>query len=1181
MTVTITSFKNCQSGTDAAFFMLTPHRQAETPTRESIAAEGCIHRRFERWVAATPDAPAVTCEGRTVSYGELDRLAVRVARRLRSVGAGPDAIVGLLADRSIDLIVGLLGILKADAAYFPLDPGHPPDRRAWMLADAKVRVVVTQERFEEELRQTGMATVLVDGSAVPTPTLDEALATFSPDAGKPSPRAGHARPDHLAYVIYTSGSTGRPNGVMITHHNVVRLMASTEPLFGFGASDVTTLFHSIAFDFSVWELWGALAYGGRLVVVPVTTARDPLAFRELLVTEKVTVLNQTPSVFRQLIEADQSAEAGPSTLALRWVIFGGEALPMRMLAPWFERHGDERPRLVNMYGITETTVHVTWRVLSAADVGRMSLIGGPLSDLEILLLGNDLLPVADGETGEIHVGGPGLARGYLGRPELTAERFIPHPFRSVPGARLYRSGDLARRLSDGELEYRGRADHQVKVRGHRVEPGEIETTLLTHPAVRAAAVLPFRDGDETSLAAFLVRRNGSDESIDGLRSWLESRLPSAFVPARLVPVGSLPLNANGKLDRSLLLARLDDHDKPTRGEPARPGTELRVALLWRSLLRGPAPGRNDDFFALGGHSLMAMRLVAAIQREFHVRLPVTTVFETRTLSRLAAAIDGAVAEGAERTAAGGASAETPVSEAQSLPAQRGMWLLDALLPDRATYNQPFAYRPEGPVDWERFRASLRRTMACHPALRSLFEGGDEGPVQRVVPIDSVPVPWSVEPAVDEAAIGAALLAHARVPFDLTTAPLWRATLFPAAAPHGVLLLNFHHAIIDLWSIDLLLQELAGPEAEESDGERPPVEASRFRLPGLVPAERDRCVGFWRETLADATGELAWPGRWSSWDGGRTGGSHRFGIDAEASAALHRMAVETGATTFQILLAVFHGWLHRVTGTDDVVVGTPVSLRSTPEVQASVNCFLNTLPVRIRWGDEGIAGRAFTDLVGHVRETFLAAVSHGDLPFDEIVAAATEGRAGERSPIVTTVFVHTEKGPTAAWLGGVRCEPIPVDTGTAKFDLTLFLEGNGADLKGAFEYDRRRFDEPTIAGYAASFSTFFRSLLSAPAEPLERAALLSADERQRVVHDWNDTATDLGPPASLQGLFAAQVLRSPGTVALDCGGESLSYLQLAERVNRLARFLRSRGVGPDVPVAVCLERSVEMVVALLG
>ncbi|MEI6637590.1 MAG: AMP-binding protein, partial [Planctomycetota bacterium] len=500
---------------------------------------------------------------------------------------------------------------------------------------------------------------------------------------------------------------------------------------------------------------------------------------------------------------------------------------------------------------------------------------------------------------------------------------------------------------------------------------------------------------------------------------------------------------------------------------------------------------------------------------------------------------------------------------------------------RATYNQPFAYRPEGPVDWERFRASLRRTMACHPALRSLFEGGDEGPVQRVVPIDSVPVPWSVEPAVDEAAIGAALLAHARVPFDLTTAPLWRATLFPAAAPHGVLLLNFHHAIIDLWSIDLLLQELAGPEAEESDGERPPVEASRFRLPGLVPAERDRCVGFWRETLADATGELAWPGRWSSWDGGRTGGSHRFGIDAEASAALHRMAVETGATTFQILLAVFHGWLHRVTGTDDVVVGTPVSLRSTPEVQASVNCFLNTLPVRIRWGDEGIAGRAFTDLVGHVRETFLAAVSHGDLPFDEIVAAATEGRAGERSPIVTTVFVHTEKGPTAAWLGGVRCEPIPVDTGTAKFDLTLFLEGDGAALKGAFEYDRRRFDEPTIAGYAASFSTFFRSLLSAPAEPLERAALLSADERQRVVHDWNDTATDLGPPASLQGLFAAQVLRSPGTVALDCGGESLSYLQLAERVNRLARFLRSRGVGPDVPVAVCLERSVEMVVALLG
>jgi non-ribosomal peptide synthetase component F len=445
----------------------------------------------------------------------------------------------------------------------------------------------------------------------------------------------------------------------------------------------------------------------------------------------------------------------------------------------------------------------------------------------------------------------------------------------------------------------------------------------------------------------------------------------------------------------------------------------------------------------------------------------------------------------------------------------------------------------------------------------------------------VPVPWSVEPAVDEAAIGAALLAHARVPFDLTTAPLWRATLFPAAAPHGVLLLNFHHAIIDLWSIDLLLQELAEPEAEESDGERPPVEASQFRLPGLVPAERDRCVGFWRETLADASGELAWPGRWSSWDGGRTGGIHRFGIDADASAALHRMAVETGATTFQILLAVFHGWLHRVTGTDDVVVGTPVSLRSTPEVQASVNCFLNTLPVRIRWGDEGVAGRAFTDLVGHVRETFLAAVSHGDLPFDEIVAAATDARAAERSPIVTTVFVHTEKGPTAAWLGGVRCEPIPVDTGTAKFDLTLFLEGNGADLKGAFEYDRRRFDEPTIAGYAASFSTFLRSLLSAPAEPLERAALLSAEERQRVVHDWNDTATDLGPPATLQDRFSEQARQTPHAVALFCEGHEVTYTALDAASDRLAGHLSSSGVAPGRFIGIFLERSIDFVVAVLG
>ena len=1134
-----------------------------------------IHRVFDHRVSEHPDAVAIECGERRWTYAEIAAASRSFAADLREAGVGSGAIVGIGIGRSVEFVVAVLAVLRCGAAYAPLPCDDPVDRLASMVDSAGMTAIVTvgeDEACAPLVRARPGIVRLPLGRCLTDPWLDRLDALQ--DGEEPA-----CDPEDPAYVMFTSGSTGTPKGVVVPHRAVVGLV--TEQTYAdFGPGLRTLMAAPTAFDASTFELWGPLLNGGTVVIYP-DRYFELHRFGEVVQAGRVTCLWLTAGLFNRVIDL------APETLSpVRHVLTGGDVLSVTHVRRAFEALPGIR--ITNGYGPTETTTFACTQVIDPADTflhGSVP-IGRPLAHTSCLIMSADGQIVSDGEPGELWIGGSGVAKGYL---TLSEGRFVADPRPGGDGKGMYRSGDRCRRLPDGSILFVERMDQQVKIRGHRVEPGEIENTLLTHSAVRAVAVLPFRHEGETALAAFVARRDGSLQPIDGLRAWLEGRLPPAFMPARFVPIDALPVNTNGKVDRTALLALLAllaEDETDDRVDPPRPGTESRVASLWHPLLRRHALGRDDDFFTLGGHSLLAMRLMAAIEREFRVRLPVTTVFETRTVARLAAAIDAAVADGTERMAAGGFTAEPPMPPTEdrifpALPAQRGMWLLDALLPDRATYNEPFAFRPDGPVDWERFRETLLRTMTRHPALRSALEAGDAGPVQKVCRIDRVPVPWSVEPAVDETAIEAALRAHARIPFDLATAPLWRATLFPAAAPHGILLLTFHHAIIDDWSMELLLREFARPAEEESEGARPAAAESHLRLPGLGSADRDRCARFWRMALADASGEIAWPGRLSPWEDGPTGGMHRFGIDGDLTAALLGISRETGATLFQILLAVFHGWLHRVTGTDDVVVGTPVSLRSTPEVQASVNCFLNTLPVRIRWGDEGIAGRAFTDLVGHVRETFLAAVSHGDLPFDEIVAAATEARAGERSPIVTTVFVHTEKGPTAAWLGGVRCEPIPVDTGTAKFDLTLFLEGNGADLKGAFEYDRRRFDEPTIAGYAASFSTFFRSLLSAPAEPLERAALLSADERQRVVHDWNDTATDLGPPASLQGLFAAQVLRSPGTVALDCGGESLSYLQLAERVNRLARFLRSRGVGPDVPVAVCLERSVEMVVALLG
>ncbi|MET0397898.1 MAG: amino acid adenylation domain-containing protein, partial [Longimicrobiaceae bacterium] len=495
-----------------------------------------IEARFARRAAERPDAPAVTSGGSTLTYGELDARAGRLARRLRALGVGPETGVGIALERSAGLVVAILATLKAGGAYVPLDPAYPAERIAWVLQDSGAAVLVTASGLLPRLPAFRGAVLCID--------TDEGAAPEP--GGDPAAAAG---PDSLAYVIYTSGSTGRPKGVQVTHRSVLRLFDATDPWFGFGADDVWTLFHSAAFDFSVWELWGALLHGGRLVVVPFAVSRSPEDFHRLLVEEGVTVLNQTPSAFRQLAEADRVSGVDPRALRLRHVVFGGEALDPQALRPWLDRHGDRRPRLVNMYGITETTVHVTFRVLGRADLERGgSPLGAPIPDLALHLLDRGLEPVPPGVPGEIFVGGAGVARGYLGRPELTAERFVPDPFGSEPGARLYRSGDLARRRADGEPEYLGRADRQVKVRGFRIETGEVEAALSAHPGVAAAAVDAREDAaGEPRLVAYVVAPAGAPAPPPAeLRAHLAASLPDYMVPAVFVVLDALPLTGNGK-----------------------------------------------------------------------------------------------------------------------------------------------------------------------------------------------------------------------------------------------------------------------------------------------------------------------------------------------------------------------------------------------------------------------------------------------------------------------------------------------------------------------------------------------------------------------------------------------------------------------------------------------------------
>ncbi len=586
-----------------------------------------LHQLFEAQAAASPLAIAVVFEGKTLTYQQLNLRANQLAHLLRSRGVGPGHLVGISMERSFEMVIAILAILKAGAAYVPLDPAYPKDRLAFVLEDARIAVLLTQQHLQKAFEQAE------------TICLDRDWQMIAPQPTDNPPPLTTA--DHLAYVIYTSGSTGKPKGVLVTHANVTRLFEATQGWFHFDHRDVWTLFHSFAFDFSVWELWGALVYGGRLVIVPYLVSRSPQAFYDLLVDQQVTILNQTPSAFRQLMRADEAA-AESRHLGLRTVIFGGEALDLQSLRPWFARHGDERPQLVNMYGITETTVHVTYRALTTGDAaeGNGSLIGEALPDLYVYVLDQQLEPVAVGVAGELYVGGAGVGRGYLNRPELTAQRFIADPYAAVAGARLYRTGDLGRRLANGELEYLGRIDQQVKIRGFRIELGEVEATLYEQAGVKEAVIVARElSGGEKQLVAYIVGDEQAPVSVNELRSGLKRTLPEYMVPAAFVMLERLPLTENGKLDRSALPAPYQDRDELEQ-EYVGPRTENEqtVANIFSEILRIDKLGVNDNFFELGGHSLLATQVLTRLLERFKVEVSLRRLFETPTVAGLAEAI---------------------------------------------------------------------------------------------------------------------------------------------------------------------------------------------------------------------------------------------------------------------------------------------------------------------------------------------------------------------------------------------------------------------------------------------------------------------------------------------------------------------------------------------------------------
>jgi amino acid adenylation domain-containing protein/non-ribosomal peptide synthase protein (TIGR01720 family) len=1154
----------------------------------------CVHALFAAQAARTPDAPALTCDGVTLSYAALDQRANQLAHQLRALGVGPDTVVGVCLDRSHALVVALLAVLKADGAYLPLDPHYPPERRRFLLQDARALALISHGQLAADL----------DDLALPILDLDRDGAAIARQPATAPPSA--ATPAQLAYVIYTSGSTGQPKGVAVPHANVVRLFAATQDWFAFGPQDVWTLFHSAAFDFSVWELWGALLHGGRLVVVPYLVSRSPDAFVDLVRREGVTVLNQTPSAFRQFIQAEATGAGAP--LALRSVIFGGEALELHTLGPWVARHGDQRPQLVNMYGITETTVHVTYRPLRAADLAHgRSVIGAAIPDLELYVLDAALEPTPIGVAGELYVGGAGLARGYLNRPGLTAARFRPHPWSAEPGARLYQTGDLARYLPDGELEYLGRIDQQVKLRGFRIELGEIEAALAQHRAVREAVVLAREDQpDETRLVAYVVPATGEqgsgikDELADpvALRQVLAQTLPEYMIPAAFVLLDALPLTPNGKLDRKALPAPAQTRpDLDSALAAPRTPVEERLVAIWADVLHIEQLGITDNFFALGGHSLLATQLLSRVHEAFQVTLPIQSLFETPTVAGQARWIEAArrasVTDQMPPIEPVVRDAERPLA----FPQQR-LWFLDQLQPNSPAYNISFAVRLVGQLDQPALEASIDEIVRRHEALRTIFPARNGRPTQEIAPAEHVPlelIDLSEQPqAAREPQLHLLLKAEALRPFNLARGPLMRLLLVRKAATEHVLSLTVHHIVFDGWSTGLLMRELSvlyTTLCQDATADRAgllaplPVQYADFAVwqrQALHGPALEAQMAYWKRQLADMPVLELPTDRPRPLAPTYRGTTLEFQIPPAMRDALQALNRREGSTMFMTLLAAFQTLLYRYTGQQDVGVGTPIAGRSKRETEALIGCFINTQVLRTDLSNNP----TFRELLQRVRQVALEAYDNQDLPFELLVEELHPTRDLNRTPLFHVLFSFQNVPLQPLSLPGLTLESLVFASQTAKFDLSLGLQELENGLLGEWEYSTDLFEASTIARLSDHFHMLLQGIVANPDQRIDDLPLLTAAERRQLLTDWNSARLDYPADQCIHMLFEAQAARTPDAIAavfaeVGQAPQQLSYDQLNRRANQLAHHLRALGVGPEARVGICLERSLEMLVGLLG
>ncbi|NDZ85715.1 amino acid adenylation domain-containing protein, partial [Streptomyces sp. SID10115] len=1131
---------------------------------------------FAAQAARTPDAAALVFRNRTWTYRELDEASTRLAHLLTGRGVGAGDNVALLLPRSAETVVAVLAVLKLGATYVPVDVKHPDERVAFILGDAAPVAAVTTSSLAHRI--DGFDVTVVD-VADPGLAAQPVTAPALPDAGR------------TAYIIYTSGTTGVPKGVAVTHASVTRLFTSTAPGFVPSPDHVWSLFHSYAFDVSVWEMWGALLHGGRLVVVPEDVVRSAHDFRQLLIDERVTVLSQTPSAFYALQAADMQRQPGDGLDALEAVVFAGEALEPSKLRAWLERR-ETWPHLINMYGTTETTVHASFRGIVAADLdSHVSPVGVPLADLAFFVLDAGLCRVPVGVVGELYVAGPGVGLGYLGRGGLTASRFVACPF-GPAGARMYRTGDLVRWNREGELEYVGRSDDQVKIRGFRVEPGEVEAALAAVPGVARAAVLVRSSEAGKQLVGYVVPADAA-AGVDGaaVRGEVAGHLPEYMVPAVVMVVDDLRLTVNGKLDKRAL-----PEPEFTGGAyraPSSPVEEILAGIFAR-VLGLPQVGVDDPFFDLGGNSLAAMRVIAAVRESFGSDIGVRALWEAPSVAGFARLVGSPADSGAEWV---------PVARPERLPlsyAQRRLWYIDQLEGASSTYNIPLVSRLTGELDVTALGAAVADVVARHESLRTVFPAVDGVPEQRVLDVAAADVGWEV---VDAAAWTPARLADAvaergRHTFDLAAEAPFRATLFVVSPAEHRLVLVMHHIAVDGWSLAPLLRDLWTAYRARTEGHAPswsplPVQYAdhTLRQYALLGDEADtnsalgRQAQYWEQALEGLPGRLELPtDRPYPAEAGRHGGRVAVELPADFHALVQRVARERDATTFMVMSAALSVLLSRLSGSADVAFGVPTAGRGRTELDDVVGFFVNTLVLRTQVTGE----QSFDELLGQVRERSMDAFAHQDVPFDALVERLNPVRTQAHHPLVQVLFGwQTDTVPDIA-VPGLDMETASVDIGAARMDLAFSLRerftenGRPAGISGIVEYRTDIFDAGTVERMTARWQRLLTAMAAEPDRPLASLDVLDEEERTRLdVLGNRSVLSEPYDPATVPELFARQVSRTPGAVAMVFEGRSWTYRELDEASTRLAHLLAGRGVRAGDAVALLLPRSEHTVTAVLA